>query len=132
MLAMIVGFGITAFYKHTYSYDYYSYSYWGESDYGRNVLIISYICGLAFTLLGLLLPNKLHIFKSGLMIGGFLTILYAVGYAPFNDVDLKWVFTAVIVGLAILIAVGYYSLVMRKRSRESISTKETDEKEAQV
>ena len=113
-LAMLVGFGMTAFYKETYSYDY----YYGSSDHARNVFLISFILGLVFSVVGLLLPNKLGVFRLSLLLGGFLTMLYAIGYPAAEGLGLRWAFAAVLIALAVLVPLGYWKLVPKGEDTE--------------
>jgi len=111
-LAILVGFGIAAFYHHSYSY------YGGSSDYGRNILLIAFSCGLIFSVIGLLLPNKLGVFSLGLLVGGFGTMLYALIYPSTSGLDLKWAFGAVAIGLIVLVPLGYWKLVPKGEGTE--------------
>jgi peptidoglycan/LPS O-acetylase OafA/YrhL len=108
LLAILVGIGITAFYDHPYSYG-------GNSDYGRNVLMIAFACGLLFSLIGLVLPNKLGVFRLALLIGGFFTLLFALVYPVSAGIGKGWIFGAVAVALVILVPVGYIKLTSRDR-----------------
>ena len=114
LLAVLVGFGIAAFYKHSYSYDYYG----GSSDYGRNVLLIAFSCGLIFSVIGLLLPNKLGIFRLGLLVGGLGTMLYALTYSGISGLGWQWSFGTVAIGLIVLIPLGYLKLASKGEDTE--------------
>ena len=113
LLAILVGFGIAAFYHHSYYY-----GYGGSSDYGRNVLLIAFSCGLIFSVIGLLLPNKLGVFRLGLLIGGFGTMLYALTYSGVSGLGWQWSFGAVAIGLIVLIPLGYLKLVPKGEGTE--------------
>jgi|GEM_PF-6837154 len=114
-LAMLVGFGITAFYKQHYGYGYYGY---GSNDYARNIFLIAFIAGLLFSLIGLLLPNKLGVFKLGLLLGGFLTMIYSISYPSAEGLGLQWAFGAVAIALIVLIPMGYWRLIPRGGDKE--------------
>ena len=112
LLAMLVGFGITAFYKNT------GYSYYGGSDHARNVLLIAFACGLIFSVAGLLLPRRLDIFRLGLLTGGAFTLLFALVYPASGGLGISWLFGAVIVALVVLIPVGYLTLTSKEKDNE--------------
>jgi len=109
MLVLLVGFGIAAFYNPPY------YGDW--ESYGRNVVIITSICGLAFALLGLFLPSRLNTMRLGLLSGGLLTLLPEIGFCAYA-IGFVWAFVATLMMLAILVLAGYYNLVMRKEAKE--------------
>ena len=112
LLAILVGFGIAAFYERSYGY------YGGSSDYGRNVLLIAFSCGLIFSVIGLLLPNRLGVFRLGLLVGGFGTMLYALTYSGVSGLGWQWAFGAVAIGLIVLIPLGYLKLVPKGEDTE--------------
>lgn len=114
-LAILVGFGIAAFYKQSYGY----YGYWGGGDYGRNVLLIAFSCGLIFSVIGLILPNKLGVFRLGLLIGGFGTMIFALIYSSAAGLGLQWAFGATAIGLIVLIPLGYWKLVPKGEVTEN-------------
>jgi hypothetical protein len=111
LLAVLVGFGITAFYHH-------SYYYGGSGDYGRNVLLIAYSCGMLFSVVGLVLPNRLGVFKLGLLLGGLGTMLYALIYSGASGLGWKWAFGAVAIGLVLLVPLGYFTLIPKSEKTE--------------
>ena len=108
LLAMLVGFGIAAFYENS--------GYYWENDYLRNVLLIAFPIGLIFTVVGLILPYRLNVLRLGLVIGGLGTMLYSIIRATtgsYGGVDLAWLFGAVAIGLIVLIPLGYFKLVAK-------------------
>jgi hypothetical protein len=111
LLATLMGFGISAFYNHPQYY-------FGASDYGRNVLLISFASGLIFSVIGLLLPHKLSVFRLGFLLGGLVTMLYALIYSSVSELDLKWAFGATAIGLIVLIPLGYWKLVTKGTDTE--------------
>ena len=111
LLAILVGFGITAFYHH-------SYSYGGSSDYGRNVLLIAFSCGMLFSVIGLALPSKLGVFRLGLLLGGLGTMLYGLIDSGVSGSGWKWAFGAVAIGLILLVPLGYFTLVPKGEKPE--------------
>ncbi|MEA1958691.1 MAG: hypothetical protein U9N44_03320 [Chloroflexota bacterium] len=117
LLAMLVGFGIAAFYENS--------GYYWENDYLRNVLLIAFPIGLIFTVVGLILPYRLNVLRLGLVIGGLGTMLYSIIRATtgsYGGVDLAWLFGAVAIGLVVLVPLGYYRFVM-KNNRDISSEK---------
>jgi peptidoglycan/LPS O-acetylase OafA/YrhL len=108
LLAILVGFGITAFYRnHGY-----------HSDYARNVFLIAFSCGLIFSVIGLILPNKLGVFRLGLLIGGLGMMLYALTDSGVSGLGWTWDFGAAAVGLIVLIPLGYFKLVPKGKDTE--------------
>jgi hypothetical protein len=108
LLAMLVGFGITAFYGN-------SGYYYGGSDHARNVLLIAFACGLVFSVAGLLLPRRLDVFRLGLLAGGLFTLLFALIYPAATGIGKGWIFGAVAVALVVLVPVGYLTLTSKDR-----------------
>jgi len=108
MLIALVGFGIAAFYQPP------DYGGWG--NYAINVSIITGIYGLALALAGLLLTSRLNTIKIGLLFGGLLTLIAETIFLGIT-VSLGGAFAAAFIVLVILVAAGYYSLVMRKEAK---------------
>ena len=102
LLAILVGIGITAFYRN-HGYQYY--------DYARNILLIAFSCGLIFSVIGLILPNRFGVFRLYLLIGGLGTMLYAIIYSGVSELVWVWHFGTVAIGLIVLIPLGYFKLV---------------------
>ena len=92
--------------------------------YHRNVLFIVYPFGLLFTTLGLVLRPRLDIIKPGLLLGGVGTIIFAVSQG-FGDISNALRFGAIAIGLAVLIFLGYRTLLERRQPSNST----TEEKE---
>jgi hypothetical protein len=115
-LAMLMGFGITAFYKQSYSYGYY-YGY-SSNDHARNILLIAFSFGLIYSVIGLLLPNKLGVFRLGLLVGGFFTMIYSISYPSAEGLGLQWAFGAIAIALIVLIPLGYWKLVPKGTDTE--------------
>lgn len=120
LLAMLVGFGIAAFYENP--------GYYGNTDYYRNILLIAYPCGLIFAVAGLVLPTKFNVLRLGLVLGGLATMLYAIIYsASGHGMELGWVFAAVVIGLAVLIPLGYFKLASRDKETAGSEKGKNDE-----
>ena len=87
-----------------------------RKTYRRNVFFIAYPFGLLFVILGLQLRPRLDILKPGLLLGGFGTIIYAISQSSLSD---QVRFAGVAIGLAVLIYVGYRTLLERKPIADS-------------
>ena len=99
LLFMLIGLGIDAFYEGS------------GSEYSRNVLFIAYAGSLLFIVFGLVLKPKLIIIKPGLLVGGVITMIYALGQAGAGDVSVPLMFGVSAIGLAVLISLGYKTLI---------------------
>lgn len=95
------------------------------SDYHRNVFFIAYPFGLLFIILGLMLPSRLDIIRTGFLLGGVVTIMYAVlqGFGSMSDA-LR--FGAIAISLAVLIFLGYRTLIERRQPKNSKITEKED------
>ena len=112
-LIMIVAFGITALYEGPED------SWYNDAalrDYARNVFCISYPCGVLFIILGLILRPRLDVIRPGLVLGGLGTMIYAIAQ-PHLIYEIR--FAGVIVGLAILLVIGYRMLLERKPDKNN-------------
>jgi hypothetical protein len=107
MLAMLTGFGIAAFYQPS--------GYGSEAGWGRNIVLITSIFGLLFSLSSLFLPSRLSTIKLGLLSGGLLMIVGGIVVACVT-IGVTWAFVVTIIILAILIVAGYFSLVSKRGS----------------
>jgi len=128
LLVALVAVGIWAFYNSPdyshYGYDNYQAYHEAESAYHRNVLIIGYVIGLIFITLGMVLKERWNVMRSGLLLGGLLTLIYAISQAA-GDVSKPVMFTAIFIGLVVVITLGLLKLVPR-RKRVKSTTKEED------
>jgi hypothetical protein len=108
LVVFLVGIGIWAFYPDPHT----------GAVYYRNVLIVAYIWGLLFITVSFALKPKMDVIASGLMLGGLFTIFYGLimGIVSGSRVLM---FTAVAIGLIVLIALGYFRLVPRRRHNKS-------------
>jgi len=86
--------------------------------YHRNVFFIAYPLGLLFVILGLVLRPRLDIMRSGLLLGGVITMIYAVSQG-FGDISNPLKFGAITIGLAVLIFLGYRTLIERRQPSDS-------------
>ena len=107
-LVLLVSLGIAAFYKEASSFYYHT-----NEGHFRDILLIAFPSGLVFSVLGLVLPTKADFLRLGLLFGGVLTMLYAVVYPGTSGLSLGWIFGAVVIGLMVLIPLGYYRFVMK-------------------
>jgi hypothetical protein len=94
-------------------------------NYHRNVFFIAYPFGLLFIILGLTLPPRLDIIKTGFLLGGVLTITYAV-LQGFGDMSNILRFVAIAISLAVLVFLGYRTLIERRQPTHSTITGEED------
>ncbi|MCK5653991.1 MAG: hypothetical protein KAH98_02525 [Dehalococcoidia bacterium] len=93
--------------------------------YHRNVLFIAYPFGLLFIVLGLVLPPRLDIIKTGLLLGGVVTIMYAV-LQGFDGMSNALRFGAIAISLAVLVFLGYRTLIERRQPKNSKITGKED------
>ena len=105
LLAMLVGFGVAGFYKGS--------DYYGEGH-ARNAFLMAFVCSMAFSIVGLLLPRRVDVFRLGLLVGGLITLLFAVIYPSTGGLSMWWFFGGVIIALVVLVPIGYLKL-MRDR-----------------
>jgi hypothetical protein len=110
LLAMLVGFGITGFYKGS--------GYYGGSGHARNVFLIAFICSMVFSIAGLLLPRRVDVFRLGLLLGGLFTLLFSVIYPAAEGLGMGWSFGAVAIALVVLVPVGYLTLTSNEKDNE--------------
>lgn len=75
----------------------------------RNVFIIAGIVGVGVIAAGLLLAASLEAIRSGLVLGGTITVVYGAGQYFGNASDATR-FIIVTLGLALLLALGYWRL----------------------
>ena len=94
-------------------------------NYHRNVFFIAYPFGLLFIILGLTLPPRLDIIKTGFLLGGVVTITYAV-LQGFGDMSNTLRFVAIAISLAVLVFLGYRTLIERRQPSNSTKTGEED------
>jgi hypothetical protein len=80
-----------------------------QKDYRRNVFLIAAVVGVVAVASGLMLQSRLDAIRLGLVVGGLGTILYAVIQAAedLDEVGSELVFVVALVGLALVIGVGY-------------------------
>jgi len=95
------------------------------SDYHRNVFLIAYPFGLLFIILGLMLPSRLDIIRTGFLLGGVVTIMYAV-LQGFGDMSNALRFGAIAISLAVLIFLGYRTLIERRQPTDPTITGKED------
>ena len=83
-------------------------------DYHRNVFIIATVLGVAAVAAGLLLFRRVEAMPLGLLLGGIGVIIFAWVQAvrDFREIGMAPLFAAVAVGLAVVLAVGYWLLAL--------------------
>jgi hypothetical protein len=116
-IIMVVAFGISAFYEGPGHDGYQDWSIYEaqQKDYARNVFFISYPIGVLFVTLGLILRPRLDAVRPGLLLGGLGTMIYAIAQ---DNLSYKIRFAGVVVGLAILLIIGYRMLLDRKIEKD--------------
>lgn len=114
LLAAVVGLGIVAFYDPPQTL----FGGGGE-EYGRNVLIISYLSGLFFGSLGLVLSTTQNLLRLGLLTGGFFTLLFSMTYPIMAGAKAEWIFGTTFFALIVLILLGLTKLKRRRVLRPS-------------
>lgn len=120
-IIMIVAFGISALYEGPEYGGYNSYQAYQveQRDYARNVFSIAYPIGIVFVTLGLTLRPRLDVVRPGLVLGGLGTMIYAISQ-PHLIPEIR--FAGVIVGLAILLIIGYRMLLERKITKDNLNS----------
>jgi len=88
---------------------------WREADQGyrRNVFFITFPLALLTVGLGLWLPPRLDVLRSGLVLGGAGLLLYGVVQYGRAAGDIAR-FVAVAVGLVVILYLGYRQLIQRR------------------
>lgn len=79
--------------------------------YNRNVSIMTLVAAVAFLVVSVLFEKKIKFIANGIMLGGLSTLIYSIGRG-FASEDSKYIFTAITVGLAIVLYLGYRRFVM--------------------
>ncbi|OQA02556.1 MAG: hypothetical protein BWY68_00958 [bacterium ADurb.Bin400] len=80
------------------------------SRYNQNVSLIALISAIIIMTVSLLLGQKILLLADGLLAGGAITLVYAIGRGMMGEND-KYKFIAVSVGLVIALALGYIKFV---------------------
>ena len=81
-----------------------------RADYHRNVFIVAMVLGVAAVAAGLYLYRRVEALPLGLLLGGFGVVIFGWVQAAddFDEIGMAPLFIAVGVGLAIVLAVGYW------------------------
>ncbi len=84
-------------------------------DYHRNVFIVAMVLGVAAVAGGLFLFRRVEALPLGLLLGGFGVVIFAWAQAAedFDEIGMAPLFAVVAVGLAVVLAVGYWFLGVR-------------------
>jgi hypothetical protein len=87
-----------------------------RADYHRNVFILAGFLGVAAIAAGLYLFRRVEAMPLGLMLGGLGVIIYGWGQAAedFGEIGEAPLFAAASVGLAVVLAMGYWFLGARQ------------------
>lgn len=78
--------------------------------YNRNVSIIALVAAIIILVLSLTILNQVPLFANSLLLGGLLTLIYAIGRGFVNQ-DEKFRFAVVAIGLVIALVIGYLKLI---------------------
>ncbi len=135
IVALFVGVGINTFYPGPKSPEYpIALNYYGKEPtaeqlkvqnawdqqmtkhneqmkpYNRNVSMIALGGAITLLVVSLLFEKSIKLLSDGMLIGGFLTLIYSIGRG-FASEDSKYVFIALCVGLAIVLFTGYKKFI---------------------
>jgi hypothetical protein len=134
LLAIFVGFGISAFYTQPKAPEYPNQVIQGKEmneeekeverkfnieqkewdkkmkPYNRNVSIMTLVAATILVAISLLFEQRIKILSDGFMLGGIFTLLYSIGRS-FAAQDSKLTFLTVSIGLVVAIALGYFRFI---------------------
>ena len=79
-------------------------------EYNKNVSIIAVIASILILVISLTLFKKILLIADGLLLGGVLTLLYAI-IRSFNSQDFKYIFVVVSIGLLTSLILGYLKFI---------------------
>src|SRR3972149_3754671 len=118
LLVLFVILGTRTFYDEPESPDFGSryVQYEDErADYHRNVFIIASVLGVAAVAAGLYLFRRVEAMPLGLVLGGLGVVIFGWVQAAedFGEIGMAPLFAVVAVGLAIVLAAGYWLLGTR-------------------
>jgi len=135
LISIFVGVGINTFYPGPVSPDYSSKAATAEgrqlyyeseeytvaneqysqdnSDYYRNVSIVSLIIAVALLWFSIMYEKRLKMMADGILLGGLFTLIYGVnqGFASGND---QYLFLAMTISLAAVIYIGYHKFIKER------------------
>lgn len=85
-----------------------------RGDYHRNVFIVASVLGVAAVAVGLYLFRRVEAMPLGLLLGGIGVIIFGWVQAAedFGEIGMAPLFAVVAVGLAIVLAAGYWLLAL--------------------
>lgn len=144
MLAFFIGLGIEAFYTTPKSPEYptalqfngkspsemspdlqkaqkdydQSQKDWMKADgiHSRNTSMIAVVFSIIILVLSLTLLHKIEVMSDGFLLGGLLTLLYAI-VRGFGSDDNKFRFLLVTVGLIVALILGYLKFIRPKEAK---------------
>jgi len=87
-----------------------------RADYHRNVFILASVLGVAAVAAGLYLFQRVEAMPLGLLLGGLGVVLFGWAQAgeDFGEIGMAPVFAVVAAGLAVVLAVGYRFLGLKR------------------
>lgn len=86
--------------------------------YNRNVSVITLIAAIGIFIISMVAISKITILSDGLLVGGVLVLLYAMGRS-FGVEDSRYPFAAVSVGLITALFLGYIRFIKHEEGRKS-------------
>ena len=93
-----------------------------NKDYQRNVSIIAIALSIVILIVSLVTLAKIDILADGMLLGGILTLLYAI-IASFWTEDQKFIFVATLIGLIVALALGYIKFVKPEQKQKPSRSK---------
>lgn len=88
-----------------------------RATYSRNVAVIVVVASIVTLLGSIMLASKIGVLADGLLLGGFLTLMYGVGRSFITD-DPKVIFLFVTIGLLSALVVGYWKFVRGEKVKQ--------------
>jgi hypothetical protein len=120
LMVLVVILGVRTFYDEPESPDFPSGRAWEEyeddrADYHRNVFIVASVLGVAAVAGSLYLFRRVEGVPLGLVLGGLGIVIFGWAQAAedFGEIGEAPLFVTVAVGLAVVLAAGYWFLGLR-------------------
>ena len=97
--------------KQQAEYDQQQKTYQTQANtYERNVSVLAILAAILILILALTLARHILVIADGLLLGGILTLFYAI-IRGFSSDDLKFRFIVVTIGLGVTLLLGYLKFV---------------------
>lgn len=155
MLALFVGFGISAFYPAPEDPEYHVTALdtgmrddlsekeqlrkereyeqqWKSYDeslraYNQNVSIMALLASVVLMMLGTWITRRNSLIANGMVLGGLLTLAYALIRSMYVD-DVKYTFAAISVGLLVVLYLGYRQFANSQQPKKKPAKKRVAKK----